>query len=67
MNGREIRNAVTTARQLAMFKKKPLDFDCMKRVIKVSGRFGRYVKCINEGLDDGELAQEQGWRCLKPA
>jgi hypothetical protein len=65
MNGREIRNAVTTARQLAMFKKKSLDFECMKHVIQVSGRFDKYLKGINEGMDDEELAEDKGWRYSK--
>lgn len=58
LNGREIRNAVTTARQLAMFKNKPLDFDCLKHVIEVSGSFDRYLKDVNEGMSADELARE---------
>jgi len=58
LNGREIRNAVTTARQLAMFKNKLLDFDCLKHVIDVSGSFDKYLKKVNEGMSADELARE---------
>ncbi|KAF2736242.1 P-loop containing nucleoside triphosphate hydrolase protein [Polyplosphaeria fusca] len=58
MNGRQIRNAVTTGRQLAMFKKKPLDFNGMKHVIKVSGRFDDYLRSVNEGMEDEDIARE---------
>jgi hypothetical protein len=34
MNGRQIRNVINTARQLARFKEEPLDFEHLKRVIK---------------------------------
>jgi len=62
MNGRQIRNAITTARQLAMFKNKALDYSILKHVISVSGRFDRYLKNVNEGLTDEELARENQLR-----
>jgi hypothetical protein len=62
MNGRQIRNAVTTGRQLAMYKKKPLDFDRMKHVISVTGKFDEYLREINEGMDSEEIAREDGRR-----
>lgn len=43
MNGRQIRNAVTTARQLAMFKK-PMDFSVLEHVINVSSIFDAYLR-----------------------
>ncbi|KAF2112712.1 hypothetical protein BDV96DRAFT_580284 [Lophiotrema nucula] len=62
MNGRQIRNVVTTARQLAMFKKEPLDFNRMKHVIKVTGQFDKYLLKVNEGMDSEALAREDGLR-----
>jgi hypothetical protein len=62
MNGRQIRNAVTTGRQLAMYKKKPLDFDGMKHVISVMGKFDKYLLSINEGMDSEAIAREDGLR-----
>jgi hypothetical protein len=62
MNGRQIRNAVTTGRQLAMYQGKPLDFDCMRHVINVSSRFDQYLIRMNEGLDDEDVAREERLR-----
>jgi len=44
MNGREIRNAITTARQLAKYKKTPCCYTHLKAAIEVGGRFGKYLK-----------------------
>lgn len=63
LNGREIRNAITTARQLASFNGKSLDYSCLRDVIGVTTRFDMYLKDrVNEGLDDDELAKEKGLR-----
>jgi hypothetical protein len=62
MNGREIRNAITTARQLAMYKKKPMDFQCLQHAIKVSCKFNDYLKTVNAGLNGDEIAREEGLR-----
>jgi hypothetical protein len=39
MNGREIRNAISTARQLAMFRKEPMTSHHLQSVIKHARRF----------------------------
>ena len=57
MNGRQIRNAVTTARQLAMFKKKNMDYSVLEHVINVSNRFDTYLKKVKEDLTDEEIAR----------
>ena len=62
MNGRQIRNAMTTARQLAKYKDQILDFKALKHVINVSGRFDNYLKNVNEGLSDEDLAREERLR-----
>ncbi|KAI1430061.1 hypothetical protein F5Y12DRAFT_709612 [Xylaria sp. FL1777] len=43
MNGRQIRNALTTARQLALFEQETLDWDRIKDSIEVAGDFNRYL------------------------
>jgi hypothetical protein len=58
MNGRQIRNAINTARQLARFKGEPLDFEHLRRVIKVSGSFDEYVRKVKDCKGDDELARE---------
>ncbi|MCJ1268457.1 hypothetical protein MMC22_008345 [Lobaria immixta] len=44
MNGRQIRNAITTARQLAQYKGKRFCYEHLKHVIEVSGEFENYLK-----------------------
>ncbi|RYP48467.1 hypothetical protein DL768_005669 [Monosporascus sp. mg162] len=42
MNGRQIRNSITTGRQLAKFMKKKMTFTHLKRAIAVAEKFDRY-------------------------
>ncbi|KAF5013872.1 hypothetical protein FDECE_153 [Fusarium decemcellulare] len=62
LNGREIRNAINVARPLALSTGTLVDFKCLKKVIGVQGRFGQYIREINEGLDDDKVAREEGKR-----
>ncbi|OQE29204.1 hypothetical protein PENFLA_c004G10182 [Penicillium flavigenum] len=49
LNGRQIRNAVTTARQYAKWKREVLTYDHLKDVIEVSARFDDYLENIHRG------------------
>lgn len=62
MNGREIRNAITTARQLAQFKEKTLCYAHLKHVIRVSGKFGKYLKDLRDGLTEDDIKRDSGLR-----
>ena len=62
MNGRQIRNAIITARQLAQFSGKLLSFAQLKHVIGVAGRFEGYLKGIQGGYTDDQLARSDGVR-----
>jgi SpoVK/Ycf46/Vps4 family AAA+-type ATPase len=62
MNGRQIRNAITTARQLAKFKKVPMNYGHLKHVIKVSSKFDSYLNTVREGLSDDQIARDDGVR-----
>ena len=62
MNGRQIRNAITTARQYAQWKKKTLTYDDLRGVIEVSGRFDKYLNRLNGGLTQDEVAADEGLR-----
>jgi hypothetical protein len=62
MNGREIRNAITTARQLAQFKDKALCYSHLKHVIRVSGKFSKYLKDLRDGLTEDDLKRDSGLR-----
>ncbi|KAK3339921.1 P-loop containing nucleoside triphosphate hydrolase protein [Lasiosphaeria hispida] len=52
LNGRQIRNALTTARQLALFEKEALDWDRIKDSIKVAADFNRYIKEVHGHTDE---------------
>jgi hypothetical protein len=46
MNGQQIRNAVTTARQLAVHKEEKIDFKHLNHVIKVAQKFEK-ASCVH--------------------
>jgi len=62
MNGRQIRNAVTTARQLAVHKKERMNYSHLNHVIKVAQKFEGYLREVNEGHSDDQIAREDGFR-----
>ena len=62
LNGRQIRNAITTARQLALYEEKDLDFDDLQQVIKVALKFDKYTTDIQEGRTDDEVMRSEGVR-----
>ncbi|KAJ5164129.1 ATPase AAA-type core [Penicillium coprophilum] len=49
LNGRQIRNAITTARQYAKWKKEILTHNHLKDVIEVSAKFDDYLENIHRG------------------
>lgn len=67
MNGRQIRNAITTARQYAQWKKTVLSYDHLKDIIEISGRFDKYLDKLNDGYSQDQLAQNEGLRFAGPA
>ena len=62
MNGRQIRNALTTARQLAKFKKRDMLHSDLEHVIEVASRFDDYLQKVKEDLTDDEIAREMSIR-----
>lgn len=62
MNGRQIRNAITTARQLALYKREMMDYNHLKHVIEVAGKFDRYLFELHEQVDDNQIAHDDGIR-----
>ncbi|KAK0744480.1 P-loop containing nucleoside triphosphate hydrolase protein [Apiosordaria backusii] len=61
LNGRQIRNALTTARQLALFEQETLDWDRVKDSIEVSADFTRYIKEVH-GHTDEEWSRDNNLR-----
>ncbi|KAJ8131879.1 hypothetical protein O1611_g1743 [Lasiodiplodia mahajangana] len=62
MNGRQIRNAITSARQYARWKGETLTYARLKDVIEVAGRFDKYLVKLHKGLTYDQLAEDEGLR-----
>ena len=60
LNGREIRNVIKIARQLARFENTKMSFDHLQRVIQVSRRFSRYMDEIEnyEEVKSGNVREK---------
>ncbi|KAI8208838.1 hypothetical protein K4K48_006666 [Colletotrichum sp. SAR 10_66] len=61
MNGRQIRNAVLTARQLARHRNERLEWVHLDQVMKTSAAFNKYLKTVR-GQSDDKIAREEGRR-----
>ncbi|EFX01706.1 aaa family ATPase [Grosmannia clavigera kw1407] len=57
LNGREIRNAVSTARQLAMFTKEPMGPHHLLKVISETRKFEKYANGLQGDMTDDQLAR----------
>ncbi|KAG6986733.1 hypothetical protein G7Y79_00073g098320 [Physcia stellaris] len=62
MNGRQIRNAITTARQYAEWKGTVLTYKYLSEVIEISGRFDKYLDRLNGDFTQDQLAEDEGLR-----
>ncbi|ERF77115.1 hypothetical protein EPUS_07656 [Endocarpon pusillum Z07020] len=70
MNGRQIRNAITTARQYADWQSeqskdgvvKKMTYGHLKDVIEVASRFDKYLDQLHGGLSADQLAEDEGLR-----
>lgn len=58
MNGRQIRNSITTARQLAKYRKKMMTFTHLKQAITAAEKFDSYLADVREA--DVEKAGARG-------
>ncbi|RDW90972.1 hypothetical protein BP5796_02137 [Coleophoma crateriformis] len=65
MNGRQIRNAITTARQYAKWKNETLTYVLLKDIIDTAGRFDVYIEKLNGGYSQDQLAEDEGLRLAK--
>ncbi|KAI0490225.1 AAA family ATPase [Xylaria cf. heliscus] len=62
MDGREIRNAMTTARQLAEFRQKPLNYGHLSHVLRVNRKFSKYLDDLRDGLTADDIKRDSGLR-----
>lgn len=65
MNGRQIRNAITTARQYSKWQNTTLTYKILKKVIGISGRFDKYLEKLRGGLTEDQVAEDDGLRLEK--
>lgn len=61
MNGRQIRNCVLTAQQLATYKQERLGWEHLSQAIKTSVDFKKYLKSVH-GHTDEQWAREERLR-----
>ncbi|RSL42645.1 hypothetical protein CEP51_016457 [Fusarium floridanum] len=57
MNGRQIRNSITTARQLARFKGDSMRYRHLEHVITVSKKFDSYLQRVRENCIDDQVVR----------
>ncbi|KAI1125818.1 AAA family ATPase [Nemania abortiva] len=62
LNGRQIRNVITAARQYANFKGVAMNHEHLKHVIGVSSKFEKYLKTVQEGYTGDEIMRSDGIR-----
>ncbi|EWG38425.1 hypothetical protein FVEG_01636 [Fusarium verticillioides 7600] len=62
MNWRRIRNAITTARQLAKFKGERMMYRHLEHVIRISRKFDKYLEKVRDSYTDDQVAREEGIR-----
>ncbi|KAH6860543.1 P-loop containing nucleoside triphosphate hydrolase protein [Alternaria alternata] len=62
MNGREIRNAITIARQLAQFREQRFEYSHLKHAMNVGSRFSKYLNDLRMNYTDDMIKQDSGIR-----
>ena len=65
INGRQIRNVITTARQYAEWKNEPMKYEHLQTALEVTGKFNEYSEKLRGGMTDDQIAQEDGIRWFK--
>ncbi|KAF4943371.1 hypothetical protein FGADI_13469 [Fusarium gaditjirri] len=55
LNGREIRNMISTARQLAVFRKEKLSYQHLESVMAEAQKFGEYIKRLHKGYTSDQI------------
>ncbi|CCF36483.1 ATPase [Colletotrichum higginsianum] len=58
LNGREIRNAISTARQLSLFKREALHYDHLSSVISEAQNFEKYLVKLHQGHSADEIQHD---------
>lgn len=61
LNGRQIRNCLLTAQQLACYKNERLSWEHLTQAVRTAGNFHQYLKKI-QGHSDEQWAREERLR-----
>ncbi|KAK2051041.1 hypothetical protein LY76DRAFT_610903 [Colletotrichum caudatum] len=64
MNGRQIRNAWVTARQLSKHRNENLNWEHLSQVMKASATFNKYLKAVY-GSSDEQWARDEMLRFVR--
>ncbi|KAJ4110292.1 hypothetical protein NW768_012052 [Fusarium equiseti] len=59
LNGREIRNMISTARQLATFREERLAYGHLEACIAESNKFDQYIKTLKHGFSADQIKKDQ--------
>jgi hypothetical protein len=59
LNGREIRNMISTARQLAVFRGEKLAYHHLDAVIAEAHKFEKYIRDVHDGFSSDQMKKEQ--------
>lgn len=62
LNGREIRNAISTARQLAVYRGETLGYGHIARVIGEARKFDDYLREVSQGYTADDIRRGKGER-----
>jgi hypothetical protein len=62
INGRQIRNAISTARQLSRYLKEPLGYKHLTAVISETKKFDEYLLELNRTYTADEIQRDKGER-----
>ncbi|KAK7697421.1 hypothetical protein SLS64_013559 [Diaporthe eres] len=59
LNGRQIRNAISTARELATYQREPMGYEHLKIVIKEAEKFDEYLLELNEYFTADQIQRDK--------
>ncbi|KAG6354986.1 hypothetical protein INS49_004067 [Diaporthe citri] len=59
LNGRQIRNAISTARELATYQREPMGYEHLKTVIKEAEKFDEYLLELNEYYTADQIQRDK--------
>ncbi|KAF4339550.1 AAA family ATPase [Fusarium beomiforme] len=59
LNGREIRNALSIARQLALYRQESLQFHHLKDVMEEAKKFEEYLNELNDGFSADDIRRDR--------